>query len=77
MLCETPATPPFQSTVTFLKHGGIRIWTDQGDVIREATVRDVVRYTESEVPRGLDCKDEECWCRTHELTKAAREKEKP
>jgi len=62
LLSELPE-PPRKTTVTFRAHGGYNYFGSFSQIVKEATRADLDARHEQAAPRGLDCKDDSCWCR--------------
>lgn len=46
----------------FKQHGNYDLHASASEIVREASAEDLAAYLQQEIPRGLDCKDPECWC---------------
>lgn len=55
-----------EKTPVFAPHGSDTgsYYASTDQVIRKATREDLDRRHENAKPRGVDCKDRDCWCRS-------------
>lgn len=52
-----------KTTITVLGHGNLRSWMGHEDVLREATPEAIRLRLENMRQRGVECRNEDCWCR--------------